>query len=236
MALDSNSLDEGHVRAQARMSAYMNDDLFGRRCRVLNVRVTSRTLAHAGPERTLPAILPRPSEYIRWVSEAGFLEPFTYLHAEWVWRPVIRHRVAGSFRAGLPGNILLFEREIADQLDDLERSVISTIQRTRTTMTVEVVVPHVVHLRLTCNRIRWRAYDHRTQHLDTVYLDVPDRLAASESSREPFKGPILLPSDGASRKDAHLRSTEVVVPDSRSTACDLYSPQIIDQVRTEGHR
>jgi hypothetical protein len=117
------------------------------------------------------------------------------LEAEWVWRPVIGSPIAGAYRASREENLLLFEREIADQLDDLEKTLLSTVRRTKSVVTLEVVAQHREGLKLTCGSVRWREYNHRRHRTETIYLDVPDRCASPSTIS--LRGPVLLPEKAA---------------------------------------
>lgn len=185
-------LNESNVRSRARTALLRTDPLFGCQHRHVEVRVRPKSLDSSYQARGCPEGYPPPSEYVRWLCEEGYLEPFAYLRDEWVWRPVIRRVLAGPIRAERSTNILLFERTIAEQLDDLEQEIADTVRKMRTTFNVEVVAPHAFGLRLTCERIRWRAFDHRLRTLNTVYLDVPERRSVAASSGQRH-GSIVMP-------------------------------------------
>jgi len=193
MSVNPRSLNEQEVRRAARATLHLDKFLCVDRCRRLEVAVRARTTSSRRARWKLPPSVPEPSEYVRWVCEEGYLDPFAYLYTDWVWRPIIREMLAGQERATKLANLFVFDRQTAEQLDDLEEGVLHTVRRTRSAFSVEVVAPHAAGLSVVCGRIRWRAYDHRRRSLQTVYLDVSERGTLSNISIV-LPDPIACPS------------------------------------------
>lgn len=166
-------LDEALVRAQCRTRMLMGDFL-DTRARIVTTKVSPKRRRNCPRDADPWSSWPDPGDYVRWLCESGFLDPFAYLRDTWVWRPVLQRDLGGDSRATNPRNVLVFDQQTADILDGLEAQTRERVKQTGRGLSVEVVVMHPFQLKIAFGRIRWRSYDVRRGVCETAYVDIRD--------------------------------------------------------------
>lgn len=165
--------DEALIRAQCRTRIRMGEFL-DTRARIVTTKVLPTQPGKRSRAAEPWSSWPDPGDYVRWLCESGFLDPFAYLRDTWVWRPVLQRNVAGASRASDPKNVLVFDQQTANILDGLEEQTRARVKRTGRSLSVEVVVMHPFQLKIAFGRIRWRSYDVRRGECETAYVDIRD--------------------------------------------------------------